>query len=100
MDSEIYLLQSEFSKNSFGAFSDAPEPVKTLCRVESVSSAEIMIAGQNGLTPEYRFIVNAAEYHDERYLQYLGKSFFIYRTYRKTDTDEIELYVAERTGSA
>lgn len=98
MDNEIYLLSSEFTKDEIGSYSDNPDPTKVLCDVDSVTLNETMIAGQNGLKAEYRFTVNRAEYNGEQYLTYLGKLYYIYRTYTPKDSDYIELYAAERAG--
>lgn len=78
-------------------------PVQTItekdvyARVESVSASEFFDAGQNGLKPEFRFIVSAWEYGDEEELSYNGRVYSIYRVYRRT-LDLVELYTERKVG--
>ena len=90
-----------------------------LCEVESVSRAEFFAAGQNGLTPDYRFRVFGAEWGGERECEYNGTRYSIYRTYQPSDhvrnnyeitpagsitrarssvSDYVELYAARKVG--
>ena len=66
------------------------------CQVDSVTRAEFFDGGRNGLNPEYRFTVFAADYNEEKSCIYKGKAYGIYRTYQPR-TDTLELY-AERKG--
>ena len=66
-------------------------------RVESVSASEFFEGGQNGLKPEYRFIVSAWDYNDEMELAFNGQLYSVYRVYRRT-LDLVELYAERKAG--
>lgn len=67
------------------------------CKKESASRNEFFSAGQNGLKPQYVFIIYTLEYNDEDSLKYKDKTFQVYRTYERKD-ERIELYCEVRTG--
>jgi hypothetical protein len=68
------------------------------CQVDSVTQREYFEGGRNGLNPEFKFTMFFADYHDEPIVEYDGKQYSVYRTYR-TRTDKIELYVERRGGT-
>jgi SPP1 family predicted phage head-tail adaptor len=67
------------------------------CEKESASRNEFFSAGQNGLKPQYVFIIYTLEYNDEDSLKYKDKTFQVYRTYERKD-ECIELYCEVRAG--
>lgn len=69
---------------------------EVFCQVDSVTQSEFFEGGRNGLNPEYRFTMFAADYQGERTVEYKQRTYGIYRTYQPR-TDIIELY-AERKG--
>lgn len=98
MDSVIKLIASTTVKDEFGV----DIPVKTardvFCKVRSASRAEFFDGGRNGLNPEYQITMFAADYAGESVIEYEGKTYAVYRTYR-TDSDYIELYVERKGGT-
>ena len=77
------------------------QPVRTtptLGRITSVSRAERMESGLDGLTPEAVFITAESNYLGEQQAEWEGERYQIYRTYRRRESQEIELYLAKRTG--
>lgn len=68
------------------------------CQVDSVTQSEFFEGGRNGLNPEYRFTMFAADYQGERNVIYNGHQFSVYRTYQPR-TDIIELYVERKGGT-
>lgn len=70
----------------------------TLGRMASVSRSERLEAGQDGLTPEALFVTAASNYRGEQQAEWEGERYHIYRTYRRPETQEIELYLGRRTG--
>ena len=70
----------------------------TLGRITSVSRAERVGSGLDGLTPEVVFVTALFNYHGEQQAEWEGERYQIYRTYRRRETQEIELYLARRTG--
>ena len=69
-------------------------------RLSSVDRGEFFAAGENGLRPEHRFTVFAAEYEGETLCEYDGERYAIYRTYQVPGTDDLELYVTRKAGVA
>lgn len=67
-------------------------------RLSSVDRGEFFAAGQNGLRPEYRFTVSACEYNGETLCEYDGIQYAVYRAYRVSGTDDMELYVQRKVG--
>lgn len=67
-------------------------------RLSSVDRGEFFAAGQNGLRPEFRFIVFTGEYAGETLCEYNGAQYAIYRTYQEPGTDDLELYVQRKAG--
>lgn len=66
--------------------------------VESITMNEFYQAGLQGFKPEYRMAVWQSEYSGEELLEYNGKTFNVYRTYRRDD-GRVELYVNEKKGA-
>lgn len=69
-------------------------------RVESVTRAEWFEGGRKGMKPALVFITPAVNYSGELEAELQGVRYRIYRTYRKRDTDEVELYLEEKVGVA
>ena len=69
-----------------------------LARLSSVDRGEFFAAGQNGLRPDFRFVVFAGEYAGEKLCEYNGAQYAVYRTYQVPGTDDMELYVQRKAG--
>lgn len=69
-------------------------------RVESVTRAEWFEGGREGMKPALVFITPSVNYSGEQEAELQGVRYRIYRTYRKRDTDEVELYLEEKAGAA
>lgn len=99
MDSVIDLIQSTYDKDQYGVPKPTDISREVFCEVHSITRAEFASAGRNGLNPSYMFSVFAGEYQGERTVRYAGDTYSIYRTYRHTDNDYIELYVERKGGT-
>lgn len=97
MDAVCTLISKTFTQDEVGFPVATDTTYETFCQVQSVSRAEFFNAGKAGLTPEYVFTVNAVEYDGQSEVEYEGKRYTIYRTYR-TDEDMMELYAEYRSG--
>ena len=93
----ITLRAISTSVNDYGVPERTVTEKDVYARVESVSASEFFDGGQNGLKPEYRFIVSAWEYEDEEALVYQGRVYSVYRKYRRT-LDRVELYAERKAG--
>lgn len=96
MDDVIDLISSSYAKDAYGVDKATEQTRQIFCEVESVTRAEFFDGGRNGLNPEFKFTVFAADYRGEAICLYKGRRYGIYRTFRP-DGDYMELY-AERKG--
>lgn len=65
--------------------------------VRSISRTEWFDAGRNGLNPSLAFHMFEPDYHGEDIVEYNGKRYGVYRTYRALN-ETIELYCEEKSG--
>lgn len=94
----IKLITETKTKNSYGVYETVLTYKQVFCNVSSVTMSEFFEGGRTGLKPEYRITMFSGDYDGEQLLEYEGKSYAIYRTYKKT-TDTIELYVERKGGT-
>lgn len=99
MDDVIRLLAATTARDAYGVERRTYTAREVFCRVASVSRSEFFEGGRNGLNPEYRMTMFAADYEGESVLTYRGMSYAVYRTYRAEDSDYIELYVERKGGT-
>lgn len=99
MDDVIYLIAYSYTKDEFGVDRKEPHSRRVFAKIESVTRAEYFNAGRNGLNPEFKFVVFAADYNGETVCQYHGMQYSIYRTSHYLGIDYVELYVQREGGS-
>lgn len=114
MESVIYLIKVEQQQDERGVWQDTPIKRRVFCEVESVSRAEFFDAGRSGLNPTFVFRMFAGDYEGEDVVEYEGKTYGIYRTYKRNGNsyigtlaksrqdllqDYIELYVEQKGGT-
>lgn len=99
MDDVLTLLTSTSAKNEYGVIEEVLQGQDVFCRVESITQNEFFGAGRNGLNPQYRFTVFAADYDGQTICEYQGKTYYVYRTYIGPATDYIELYCERKGGT-
>lgn len=97
MDEVVKLIDRHYAKNEYGVSVEAGTEREVFAQISSVTRSEFFEAGRNGLNPEFIFTVFAGDYQGERICELHGKRYGIYRTYRSSNSDYIELY-AERKG--
>lgn len=97
MQDMITLRSVSIEVDAYGVPQETVTEKSIFARVESISAAEFFDGGQNGLKPEYRFLVNAWEYSDEPDVEYNDKVYSVYRTYRR-NLDLMELYTERKVG--
>lgn len=98
MDNTIRLLSPVDGKDEYGVTRTTYRAKDILCRVDSVTRAEFFDGGRNGLNPSFRITMFHGDYEGESLLEFEGRTYSIYRTYR-TDNDYIELYVERKGGT-
>ena len=100
MDDIIYLIGYTYEKDEFGVDRRVVSATRRVfAQVHSVTRAEFYNGGRNGLNPEFKFTIFAADYRGETVCQYHRMQYSIYRTYHVPSTDYLELYVQREGGS-
>lgn len=100
MDTAItFYTQQPGHRDADGIWRPGEEQERTVpCRKYSLRQSEFYRAGQAGLAAVCYVSLQSAEYRNERECSVDGQRLTVYRTY--ITGDEIELYLAERTGNA
>lgn len=94
----ITLISETKTKNALGVYQTTLSYKDVFCNVSSVTAAEFFDGGQQGLKPEYRMTLFFGDYNGEEILEYNGKTYAIYRTYKRQN-DSVELYVERKGGT-
>ena len=92
---KIALVSIEYTQDDLGEWTEVWTKREIFARVESVSMSEFYQAGMRGLDPDYKLTIWMNEYENEELVDYNGKIYAVYRTYRRDD-GRIELYVSEK----
>lgn len=103
-DDFIYLI----GKSETGATDRFLQPITETTRTGvlaasvPVSRSEFYNAGQNGIRPDYEFIISPAEYHGETEVEITDERgetvhLHVYRTYERS-ADELEIYCEQSAG--
>lgn len=98
MEGTAYLIRHTYERDPIGQLIPIDEAVEILCHIESVGQREFFSAGQNGINSDLKVVTQAVNYNNESILEYNGMRYGIYRTFRKNDSDEIELYCEMKVG--
>lgn len=97
MDVVIKLISQTLTTDELGYPIASETFYETFAKVRSITQTEFFSVGKNGITPDFSFVVNDAEYHGQRLLEYEGKRYGIYRTYQPNN-DTVELYAEYKSG--
>ncbi len=98
MDDVIYLCLTEKEQDETGVTHEVIHKRRVFCKVESVTRSEYYNAGRAGLNPEFQITMFAGDYEGEAIAEYNGKTYTIYRVYRR-NVDYMELYIERRGGT-
>jgi len=99
MDDVIELVARTYAKNDYGVEVWTETSREVFAKVRSVSRMEFFDGGRNGLNPEYVMDVFAGDYDGESICIYAGKRYSIYRVYKSSESDYVELYVERKGGT-
>jgi SPP1 family predicted phage head-tail adaptor len=94
---KISLISTEYTQDDLGEWTETQIKTEVFAMVNSVTMSEFYNAGLQGFKPDFRFMVWMNEYADQELVEYKGKVYSVYRTYRRDD-GRIELYVNEKKG--
>lgn len=98
MDDVITLIDQRYWTDENGVQQAETTRREVYCQVHSVSRDEFFSGGRNGLNPSFEFTVFAGDYLYETIVEYRGKQYGVYRTYRVPESDYLELYVERKGG--
>lgn len=99
MDDTLVLIGQTYVKNAL--LEQVPgDLVRTEIFGEerSVTRAEWYEGGREGMKPEILFVTPSINYSGQQEAELHGRRYRIYRTYRRSETDETELYLEEQAG--
>lgn len=95
MEDIITLISVTKTQDAYGVWRMTETSKEVFCSVQSVTRTEFFDAGRNGLNPAFVFTIFGDDYDGEETIEYAGKRYGVYRTFRSGD--DMELY-AERKG--
>ena len=99
MDGVAYLIAKTYTEDSIKQkIPVESEPREIFVTEESVTRADFFEAGRNGLRAELVLKTQAVNYSGEDEVIYNDVRYSIYRTWKRPDSDEIELHLARKTG--
>lgn len=101
MDDTLVLIGQSYVQNDL--LEQVPsKPVRTEIFGEerSATRSEWYEGGREGMKPECLFVTPSVNYSGQQEAELHGRRFRIYRTYRRRETDETELYLEEQAGVA
>lgn len=99
MDDVLKLLAFTVTRDKYGVERKTYTERETFCKLNSVTRNGFAAAGQIGLHPEMVFDVAAVEYNGETEIEFHGKRYSVYRTYRSAGSDYIELYTERKAAN-
>lgn len=96
MTDVITLISQTYTLDDYG--NNVPTEIRfdVFCEVDSINQSEFYAAANTELNPEYRFRVFFDDYDGQSVLEFDGKRYGIYRTYRSGDY--MELYAERKVG--
>ena len=93
----IKLIKKDYTQDSIGQYVYTETEREVFCDVRSITRVEWFDAGRNGMQPVYIFTMFQPDYEDEKIVEYEGRRYGVYRTYRARN-EMLELYVEEKGG--
>lgn len=96
MTDVITLISQAYTLDDYGNNVATETRFDVFCEVDSITQSEFYAAANTGLNPEYRFRVFFDDYDGQSVLEFDGKRYGIYRTYRSGDY--MELYAERKVG--
>ena len=82
-------------------FPVAAEETKTdvFCNMQSVKATEFYQAAEHGVNAVHTAVLHSYEYGGEKFAEFKGIRYAVYRAYEKQDKETIELTLAENVRS-
>jgi SPP1 family predicted phage head-tail adaptor len=94
---QITLISvSEGGQDEDGFPTDVQETETTVfCNMQSVKETEFFRAAERGVNALYTAVLHDYEYHGERFAEFNGERYLVYRSYVKQDKEVVELTLAQ-----
>lgn len=99
MDDVVTLICETYADDGIKQKIPTETTREVFASVSSASRAEWRNAGLNGLQPSFVAVMPIVNYDGEKLVEWRGVRYAVYRTYFRADSDEIEIYLEERTGT-
>lgn len=101
MDDFLVLISNQPKIQDENGIWRTQEPTKrtVFCKRSDITRQEFFNAGRNGLAPEFVVTVFHGDYEGERDCIFHEQGYSIYRTFRPTDSDYVELYLQKTAGT-
>lgn len=96
MTDVITLISQTYTLDDYGNNVATETMFDVFCEIDSITQSEFYAAANTELNPEYRFRVFFDDYDGQSVLEFDGKRYGIYRTYRSGDY--MELYAERKVG--
>lgn len=93
----IKLIKENYEADKIGQRISKESERTVFCNVKSITRQEFFEAGRNGLKPALTFEIFAYDYDGEKIIEYQGRRYGVYRTYRGKH-DKMDLYTEEKAG--
>lgn len=77
------------------------EEIKTdvFCNMQSVKATEFFQAAERGVNAVHTAVLHSYEYNGEKFAEYNGVRYAVFRAYEKQDKETVELTLAENVRS-
>ena len=95
---EAKLIRGNWQEDDLGQeYCDMETGTNVLVEVDNIGMNEFAKVGQMNITPEVKLITQGCNYNKEKYVEFDGERYSIYRTFTLTD-GRIELYLTKKVG--
>lgn len=94
---QITLVKETASGQDADGFPTYGEEIKTtvFCNMQSVKATEFFQAAEHGVNAVHTAVLHSYEYDGQKYADYRGIRYAVYRSYEKQDKETVELTLAE-----
>lgn len=93
----LILISQEIDIDEYGNEEATETETAVFCEVGSITQSEFFASADTELQPEFRFSIFFGDYNGQDIVEYQGKRYSVYRTYRSGDY--MELYVERKIGN-
>ena len=95
---ELILLTKTYTTDDLDQYVESTTEKTVFCNVQSVTRAEWLAGGQQGLKPELVATMFAPDYEGQDTVKIEGVVYGVYRVYRRQD-ELLELYLERKVGA-